>query len=306
VLPDDVTGAELDRSVRQELTSLNSAVAKAVSRHLVMAGRLLDDDPETAYLHAAAAREQAARVASVREAVGLAAYRSGRFAEALTELRTARRLTGSNVHLPVMADCERGLERPERALALAQSDEARQLDVAGRIELLIVASGARADLGEPEAAVVTLQVPELQSSAREPWVARLRSAYADALAAVGREQDARRWLELAADADEDGSTGAADRLAELDGLFLVDLEEDDEDSDTSGDGQDDVDLTVTDALGGDETSDGDGLDGEVELEVELESGPVGVTPAPATGSALFVEPTSAPETRNATSESTGD
>jgi hypothetical protein len=226
VLPEDVTGAELDRSVRHELASLHTAVAKAVSRHLVMAGRLLDDDPETAYLHAASAREQAARIASVREAVGLAAYRTGRFAEALTELRTARRLTGSNVHLPVMADCERGLGRPDRALALVASDEARQLDVAGRVELMIVAAGARADLGEPEAAVVLLQLPELHSSAKEPWVARLRSAYADALAAAGRHDQARHWLELAADADHDGSTGAADRLAELDGVMLVDLEED--------------------------------------------------------------------------------
>jgi tetratricopeptide (TPR) repeat protein len=240
VLPDDITGAELDRSVRQELSSLHSAVAKAVSRHLVMAGRLLDDDPETAYLHAAAAREQAARVASVREAVGLAAYRSGRFAEALTELRTARRLTGSNVHLPVMADCERGMGRPDRALALTQSDEARELDVAGRVELMIVAAGARADLGEPEAAVVVLQLPQLQSTAHEPWVARLRSAYSDTLSAVGRHADARHWLELAAEADEDGQTGAAERLAELDGLVLIDLQEDEDQDDIEGEDQDDV------------------------------------------------------------------
>jgi tetratricopeptide (TPR) repeat protein len=256
VLPDEVTGAELDRSVRQELSTLHSAVAKAVSRHLVMAGRLLDDDPETAYLHAAAAREQAARVASVREAVGLAAYRSGRFAEALTELRTARRLTGSNVHLPLMADCERGLGRPDRALALTQSDEARQLDAAGRVELMIVEAGARSDLGEPEAAVVVLQRPELQSTAHEPWVARLRSAYSDALSAVGRHEEARHWLELAAEADHDGETGAAERLAELDGLVLVDLEEDDDEDD--GDEAPAPDEAPGDDLAPDVSSPGDG------------------------------------------------
>jgi tetratricopeptide (TPR) repeat protein len=225
-VPDDVTGAELDRSVRAELAGLHAGAAKEVSRHLVMAGRLLDEDPEAAYLHAAAARDRAPRVASVREAAGLAAYSSERFAEALAELRTVRRLTGSNEHLPVMADCERGLGRPERALALARSDEARSLDTAGRVELLIVAAGARADLGELEAAVVTLQVPLLRSTAQEPWVARLRSAYADALEAVGRSDEAREWLERAAEADLDGATGAAERLAELDGTVLVDLEED--------------------------------------------------------------------------------
>jgi tetratricopeptide (TPR) repeat protein len=213
--------------VRAELAGLHGAAAKEVSRHLVVAGRLLDDDPEAAYRHAVAARERASRVPSVREAVGLAAYATGRYADALAELRTVRRLTGSPEHLPVMADCERGLGRPERALELARSDEAKQLDPARRVELLIVAAGARADLGEPEAAVVTLQVPQLRSTAREPWVARLRSAYADALAAVGRSDEAREWLERAAEVDVDGDTGAADRLAELDGEILLDLEEDD-------------------------------------------------------------------------------
>src|SRR3990170_127804 len=85
-LPDDVTGAELDRAVRAELASLAKLNAEAVSRHLVMAGRLLDEDPETAYTHAVAARDRAGRVAAVREAAGLAAYHTGRYAEALAEL----------------------------------------------------------------------------------------------------------------------------------------------------------------------------------------------------------------------------
>jgi tetratricopeptide (TPR) repeat protein len=224
-----VTGSELDKGVRRELSGLPAGLATEVAQRLVVTARLLDDDPETAYLHAAAARERAARVASVREAVGLAAYRTGRYAEALAELRTARRLTGSNDHLPVMADCERGLGRPERALDMLRSDEARRLDAAGRAELLVVAAGARADLGELEAAVIMLQVPELTSSVRAPWVARLRSAYADALAAVGREDEAHMWLGRAAAADEDGETGAAERLAELEGfIFLDDEEEGDE------------------------------------------------------------------------------
>jgi tetratricopeptide (TPR) repeat protein len=221
-----VTGAELDKTVREELSRLHPGLAKEVSQRLVLVGKLLDDEPETAYLHAAAARERAARLPSVREAVGLAAYRTGRYAEALAELRTVRRLTGSNEHLPVMADCERGLGRPERALEMLRSDEARTLDITGRAELLIVASGARADRGELEAAVITLQVPELRSASREPWVARLQSAYSDALAAVGRDCEAREWLERAAASDEDGQTGAAERLAELDGFVFL---EDDED-----------------------------------------------------------------------------
>jgi hypothetical protein len=215
-LPDDVTGAELDRDVRAELASLASMNAQAVARHLVTAARLLDEDPDLAYQHAVAARERAGRVGAVREAVGLAAYRSGRFAEALSELRAARRITGDQSQLPVMADCERGLGRPERALTMAGSDEVQGLDVAGRVEMRIVASGARRDLGQPEAAVLLLQGPQLKPDLRRPWSARLFYAYAEALADAGRDDEAVTWLRHSAAADTDGSTDAAERVAAID------------------------------------------------------------------------------------------
>lgn len=82
--------------------------------------------------------------------------------------------------------------------------------------MLIVAAGARRDLGDVEAAVVSLQVPELRSKANEPWVARLRYAYADLLAAAGRTGEARRWFVRAAEADIDDETDAAARAQELD------------------------------------------------------------------------------------------
>ncbi|MGH8826021.1 MAG: tetratricopeptide repeat protein, partial [Jiangellaceae bacterium] len=82
---------------------------------------------------------------------------------------------------------------------------------AGRIEMLIVAAGARRDLGEVDAAAVALQVPELRSRSREPWVARLRYAYADNLEAAGRVGEAQRWFLRAAEADPEGATDAEDR-----------------------------------------------------------------------------------------------
>ncbi|MDQ1292807.1 MAG: hypothetical protein QG608_687 [Actinomycetota bacterium] len=203
-----------------------------------MAGRLLDEDPEAAWEHAVAARGSASRIGVVREATGLAAYRTGRYTQALGELRTARRVTGSDEHLPVMADCERGLGRPERALDLAASPEVRNLDRLGQIEMLLVEAGARTDLGQLDAAVVTLQVQALRATTTAPWLARLRSAYSDALRAVGRLEEAREWLELAAAVDETGETGAADRLAEQDGLVFVDLiEEYGEDDEPEQDGE---------------------------------------------------------------------
>ncbi len=212
-IPAEVTGDELDRQVRGELGTLSAENAKAVARHLVMTYSLIDEDPKTALEHAMAAQRRAGRVGLVREAAGLAAYRAGEYEVALRELRTARRLTGSQIHLPVMADCERGLGRPERALELAGSPEVKQLDRAGQLEMLIVAAGARQDMGQYDAAVVTLQVPELTRS-RGPHfaVARLMSAYADALEAAGRRDEAQTWLRRAAEADVDGQTGAAARL----------------------------------------------------------------------------------------------
>lgn len=215
-LPDDVTGRELDRDVLRELASLPPETAPLVARHLVMAGRLLDEDDELAYAHAGAARRRAPRLAATREALGLAAYRTGRFGEALAELRAARRISGSPAHLPVLADCERGLGRPERALALADDPAVRSLDKAGQVEMRIVAAGARRDLGQLDAAVVLLQRPELTAPPGPAWVARLRYAYADALAAAERSEEAATWFGRAAEADPEGLTDAAERAADTD------------------------------------------------------------------------------------------
>jgi tetratricopeptide (TPR) repeat protein len=226
-VPDDVTPRDLDRSVRAELRSLSKANADEVARHLVMIGRLLPDDPEAAYAPAMAAQRRAGRVAIVREVVGVAAYHAGRWAEALSELRAARRMSGSSHLLPLMADAERGLGRPERALELAGSAEAASLAVPEQVEMAIVVSGARRDLGQPDAAVLALQIPQLSSSTVQPYTPRLWYAYADALLDAGRRDEAATWFARAADADPDGSTEAGERLAELQGLQFVDLEEDD-------------------------------------------------------------------------------
>jgi hypothetical protein len=211
----EVTGEELDEEMLAGLGSLSGGLAKRVAQHLVMAGMLLDEDPEQAYEHAQAARRRTARVGVVREVVGVTAYAAGKYAEALAEFRAARRITGSDAYLPMMADCERGLGRPRRALELARDPAVERLDPGERIEMLIVAAGARRDLGEIDAAVVSLQVPELRSTSTEDWVARLRYAYADALEAAGRRDDAARWFGRAAEADVDALTDAAERAVAL-------------------------------------------------------------------------------------------
>lgn len=235
-IAEGVTGKELDRSVHQQLRTLSKENAEGVAQHLVMVAALLEaDDLVGAEAHAETAVRRAGRVPAAREALGLVAYRQGEWARALSEFRTARRLSGSSHMLPLMVDCERGLGRPERALELATSPEARTLSLEERIELAIVVSGIRRDLGQPEAAVLALQIPQLKSTARKPWSPRLAYAYADALLATGDEKGARDWFARAADLDDEGETDASDRLAELDGVVMLDLLEGEDETDEAAD-----------------------------------------------------------------------
>lgn len=228
-LPDDVDPRELDPDARKELRSLTKEAAALVAQHLVMAGRLIDADPEQALAHARAARAMAARIGVVREAVGLAAYAMEQWTEALAELRAARRITGRPDHLAVFADCERALGRPERALAYADDPDVPGLPQDERVELVMVLAGARSDLGQQDAAVLMLQEPAQRTSAQRPWAARLWYAYADALLGASRAAESRDWFSRVVDVDVDGSTDAVDRLLILDGVQLVDLALDDDD-----------------------------------------------------------------------------
>lgn len=192
-----------------------------------MVANLIDEEPEQAYEYSRIALRLASRVAAVREAAGFAAYATQKYSEALGEFRAAKRMTGSVELWPVMADCERGMGRPEKALDMAGAPEVQKLDKPGQVEMRLVAAGARRDLGQIDAAIVTLQGPELASNSVQPWTARLRYAYADALLAAGREDESREWFAKVIESDKDGSTDASDRLAELDGVEFVDVMQDD-------------------------------------------------------------------------------
>lgn len=219
-IPEDVQASDLDRAARGRLRTLSKDNADGVARHLVMAGRLLDADPELSLAHALEAVRRAGRVDVVREAAGLAAYRAGRYADALRELRAARRLNGSDQHVPLMVDCERGLGRPERALAVAQ-DHQGTLSEEGEVELAIVLSGARMDLGQPEAALAALSTP-LTRAATGLAAWRVNEARVEILRALGRDAEADAWAATLA-ADPAGPDDEGDEIV------VVDLEDDGED-----------------------------------------------------------------------------
>ena len=213
-LPSDIDITDLDPSVLQDLSSLSKENSEAVAKHLIMAATWLEDDPQLSLRHARAAKDRAGRVSVVREMNGIAAYRAGEWKEALAELRAARRISGGPGLLAVMADCERGLGRPEKAVDLWRGEEAKELAPEDAIELAIVAAGARLDMGQADSAVVTIQRANPSKDSTGVSACRLSYAYANALLEAGRKAEAREWFQHAVDIDEGDWTDAAERLAE--------------------------------------------------------------------------------------------
>lgn len=214
-LPGDLDIKDLDPMVLQDLRVLSRDNAEGVAKHMIMAATWLADDPKLALRHARAAKDRAGRISVVRETCGIAAYHAGEWKEALSELRAARRMSGGPGLIAVMADCERGLGRPEKAIDLARTEDLTELDDDSKIELAIVVAGARHDLGQHDSAVIELQRVNPDPKATGLTASRLCYAYADSLVLAGRTDEARVWFQHAADTDEDGFLDAKERLEQL-------------------------------------------------------------------------------------------
>ncbi len=220
--PEDADLNLLSRGVRAELRGLSAENAETVGAHLAAAASLLDEDPALAYAHAEAARRRAARLPVAREAAATTAYAAGEYAAALNEFRALRRMTGTDDFLATMADCERGLGRPQAALRLVQEGLDARPSIAGRVELKLVEAGARVALDQRDEAIRLLRHEMELIGARGPRVARarLRYFYAQLLAESGDEAAAERWFGAAIRLDPDNETGAVEALAALQGVTI--------------------------------------------------------------------------------------
>lgn len=287
-IPEWADPRDLDQSVRAALRGLDPRNAQKVAGHLVVAGTLVDDQPEEALAHARAARDRASRIAVVREAVGVAAYHAGDYAEAARELRAYRRMSGDPGYRAVLADCERALGRPEVALRLVREALAERPAAEEAVELRLVEAGARQDLGELAAARLVLEgalggAPRPDSvDLTDPTVRRLATAYADLLEAAGEAAAVEHWRaavaahtpeedvefseeELpAADPapDEDPAaaepavpTDAAEDADDRDGVAVTDLDVDGDSGDYDFDH--DVEAEVAELLGETDAAEGD-------------------------------------------------
>ena len=179
-----------------------------------MASRLIGSDVQLAHRHALAAGRRAGRIAIVRESVAITAYAVGDFSLALRELRTFRRISGSDDQIGLMVDSERGMGRPERALELGRSVERAVLPVAAQVSLAIAMSGARLDLGDPGAALDELDRAPRDDSKLFPWSPELYSAYAAVHEDLGEHAEsaaytarASRAVQLMDDVDAEQDAG---------------------------------------------------------------------------------------------------
>ncbi|MGX6451466.1 tetratricopeptide repeat protein [Brevibacterium paucivorans] len=195
-LPEGVSGRILSSSVHQQLTPLSREHREVVSNHLAAAGTLIDSDPEAAYQHARYAVESAGRIAATREALGLVAYRLGKYDEALRELRTHKRITGATENIPVIADAERGREKPQKALDMFAEAKQSDFDPQTWIEFVLVVAGAHMDLDNLPAAKALIEAQGFTGHAPGSAV-RLLSMYADILRAHGDTETGDKYEQLA-------------------------------------------------------------------------------------------------------------
>lgn len=197
LIPEEITPEDLVMQVRVQLKTLTAENADMVARHLAMAGLLFDQDPQLAHAHAVAAVNRAGRIAVVRETVAVTAYAIEDWALALKEFKDHRRMTGSNEHIAMMVDCERGLGRSAKGLETGREVDRNKLDAETRVKLAIAMSGARLDLGDNELALAELEILELDPSRVFDYSPALFFAYSDTLEVLGREAEAKKWADLA-------------------------------------------------------------------------------------------------------------
>lgn len=222
-IPADVTARDLHPAARNQLKTLSKENAEQVARHLAMVAALIDDDPALAHQHALSAERRAGRIAVVRETLAITAYKTGDFARALRELRTYRRLSGSDDQIALIVDSERGVGRPDRALEVGRAVDRAALPAGVRVGLAVAMSGAQLDLGDPERALQELDIPELDPDRAFEWSPALFDARATVLEDLGRAEEAVLWRERALRATEALDTAAG--LGADDVIFVDDLDE---------------------------------------------------------------------------------
>ena len=145
-MPKGIEWSMLSTDDRERLRGLSKEHAENIGLHILAAYTLEERNPELALEHAKWVAHQASRIDFARETLAFVAYRQGDYKLALREFRTAFRMNGFLDYLPFIADCERGMGEPKKAIETAMSDDAKYLRGESKAEMFLVYAGALGDL----------------------------------------------------------------------------------------------------------------------------------------------------------------
>ncbi|NMM99871.1 helicase [Bifidobacterium sp. DSM 109958] len=146
-MPKGMEWSMLSKDEKERLRGLSKEHAENIGLHMLAAYSLEESDPALALQHAKWVARQASRIDMARETLAFIAYRQGDYKLAAREFRTAYRMNGFLDYLPFIADCERGMGNPKKAVEIATGDEAKQLVGESKVEMFLVYAGALGDLG---------------------------------------------------------------------------------------------------------------------------------------------------------------
>ena len=195
-MPKGLEWSMLSTDEKERLRGLSKEHAENIGLHILAAYALEEDDPQAAMEHAKWVARQASRVDVSRETLAFVAYRQGDYKLALREFRTAFRMNGYGDYLPFMADCERGLGNPQKAVDIALSDDAKYLQGEAKAELFLVYAGALADLDLFDKAVEIVHTIAHAQGVGGAYRMRAVQAEQNFLELAGRTQEAEKLNDL--------------------------------------------------------------------------------------------------------------
>lgn len=197
-----VPSGQLPKWVRDEIVrSTPKDRREPAMNHLTKAmGDFADERYRAAVPELRQAKKLSPRSSVIRELLGLSAYRSDQWEEALRELRTFRRITGDLIHMPVEMDCLRALGRKDDVTKTWERIQSHDISPATNHEARVVYASFLLDEGKPRDAWQVIKPPKLIAS---PSQGELRRWYVAARAAMeAGDKEAARRIVAALDSQE--------------------------------------------------------------------------------------------------------
>jgi hypothetical protein len=151
-----------------------------------------DGNYQSAVKHGQRAKALSPQSATIRETIGIAAYRVGDWSTALKELRAYRRMAGETTHLPIEMDVLRAQGRTKDVELAWKELEKRGGHGLVMNEGKIVYASHLLDQGRPDEAWKIVKPPRMEQRPNEGHL-RLYYVAARTAAARGDKVTARKW-----------------------------------------------------------------------------------------------------------------